>query len=113
MPCDSKPFRSWETLEQRKETVREKTMALSAALAAGRVQVKVGKQGAVAFIGWDDREGITDACAYRRIMRHGSALAKNAIMRAAQAAGVEINKQIIGQGAHSHDGGETWHNHKG
>lgn len=113
MPCDTKRWTENETIEERKETVREKTMALSAALAAGTVRVKVGKQGAIAFIGWEDRAGITDACAYRRIMAKGSTKAKYAIAAAEQAAGVQVNRQVIGQGAHSHDGGQTWHDHKG
>lgn len=112
MPCDSRPFRAEETLQQRVESVREKTEALSRALASGKVKVKVGAQGAIAFIGWDDRAGITDACAYRRIMAKGSTLAKLAIETAEKAAGRTVDRQVIGQGAHSHDG-VTWHDHKG
>lgn len=84
--------------------------ALDAAIVAGRVKVKVGPQGAIAFDGWNEnRNRVTDACAYRRLMVEGSALAKNAIARAEQLAGRTVDKQVIGQGVHSHDGGQTWH----
>lgn len=51
-----------------------------------------------------------NACAYRRILVSGSQLAIQAIIRAEQLASRPVNKQIIGQGYHSHDGGQTWHN---
>jgi len=36
-----------------------------------------------------------------------------AIKRAEAMSGRSVNKQVIGQGAHSHDNGRTWHDHKG
>jgi hypothetical protein len=59
-----------------------------------------------------ERDGVTDACAYRRILVSGSALAKEAILKAEIRAGRSVDKLVIGQGAHSHDGGRTWHDHK-
>ena len=114
MPCNTR-LKPRQTIQERAKEVRDATQRLANALAAGRVKVKVGPQGAVAFEGWDttSRDGITDACAYRRIMATGSAMARLAIARAEQMAGRSINKQVIGQGAHSHDGGQTWHEHKG
>ena len=46
-------------------------------------------------------------------MISGSPLAKMKIAQAELLAGRTVDKQVIGQGAHSHDGGKTWHNHKG
>lgn len=114
MPCDTK-LRQGQTIQERASEVRRAVGSLDAALAARRVQLKVGPQGAVAFVGWGeaDRNGVTDACAFRRILATGSALARAEIARAEAMAGRSINKQVIGQGAHSHDGGRTWHDHKG
>lgn len=113
MPCDRK-LKAGQTLQQRAEEVRKAVDRLSQGLANGRVKAKVGPQGAIAFDGLSEveRDGVTDACAYRRLLVSGSALAKAAITRAEQLAGRAVDKQIVGQGAHSHDGGKTWHDHK-
>jgi hypothetical protein len=114
MPCDSK-LKPKQTIQQRAAEIRRVVQSLSDALASGRVKVKVGPQGAVAFDGLTDaeRDGVTDACAYRRVMISGSALAKAAIARAEQLAGRGVSRQVLATGAHSHDGGVTWHEHKG
>ena len=114
MPGDRK-LRNNQTIKQRAEEIRAAVSALDKALQAKRVKVTVGPQGAIAFTGWTDgqRNGVTDACAYRRIMATGSALAKAALARAAQMAGRSINRAVVAAGHHSHDGGTTWHDHKG
>lgn len=114
MPCDTR-LKANQTISQRKEEVKKVVANLDRLIAAGQVRVKVGPQGAVAFTAWADveRDGVTDACAYRRLMVSGSALARAKIAQAEQMAGRSVNKQIVGQGHHSHDGGETWHDHKG
>ncbi len=113
MPCDTR-LKPKQTIQQRKEEVTRAVGKIQARLIDGRAKVKIGPQGAIAFDGVDDvRDGVTDACAYRRIMATGSALAKAAIARAEQLSGRSIDKRVIGQGAHSHDGGHTWHDHKG
>jgi hypothetical protein len=112
MSCDTM-LKKGETIAQRAATIREKTARLSADLAAGRVRAVVGPQGAVSFAGWEDRAGVTDACAYRRIMSSGSALARAAVARAEQLAGRQVDRHAVAVGAHSHDEGATWHNHKG
>lgn len=113
MPCDRK-LKKGQTLQQRAEEVRKVVDRLGEGLAKGNVKAKVGPQGAIAFVGLteDERDGVTDACAYRRLLVSGSSLAKAAITRAEQLAGRSVDKQVIGQGAHSHDGGKTWHDHK-
>jgi len=114
MPCDTK-LKPRQTIQERAWEVRKAVGSLEQALAARRVRVKIGPQGAIAFEGWaeQDRDGITDACAYRRIMATGTALARAEIARAEQMSGRTINRQAVAHGAHSHDGGKTWHDHKG
>ncbi len=114
MPCDTR-LKPRQTIQQRADEVRKVVRALDAALASGRVKVKISPTGAVAFIGLTDeeRDSVTDACAYRRVMISGSAMAKAAIARAEQLAGRGVSRQALAHGAHSHDGGVTWHDHKG
>jgi hypothetical protein len=110
MPCDTR-LKPKQTVQQRAEEVRRAVAGLSGALASGRIKARVGVQGAIAFEGWSDaeRDGVTDACAYRRLMVSGSALAKAAIARAEQMAGRSVDRRVLAHGAHSHDGGRTWH----
>lgn len=112
MPCDTR-LKPRQTLSQRATEVRKVTETLSAGLASGRVKAKVGPQGGIAFIGLtdDERDGVTDACAYRRIMVSGSALARAKIAQAEQLAGRTVDRKVVAQGVHSHDGGETWGGH--
>lgn len=114
MPCDTK-LKQGQTISERKEEIRQVVDRLSAALVSGAVKVIIGPQGAVAFAGLtaEARDGVTDACAYRRIMASGSSLAKLAIQRAEMLSGRKISQQAVAVGAHSHDGGATWHSHKG
>ena len=110
MPCDTR-LKEGQTITQRKEEVRTAVDRIAKGLAAGRIRAQVGPQGAIAFAGItrEERDGVTDACAYRRIMTTGSSLAKAAIARAEQIAGRSVDKKVIGQGVHSHNGGRTWH----
>lgn len=108
MPCDTK-LKPGQTIQGRAEEVRRAVAALDAALRTRRARVKVGPQGAIAFVGFEGRDGITDACAYRRLLATGSALARAEIARAEQLAGRGVDKQAVAQGIHSHDGGTTWH----
>ena len=114
MPCDTR-LKPRQTIQQRKAEVREAVERLGRGLARGTIKPKIGPQGAITFIGFDgaDRDGVTDACAYRRIMQTGSMQAKLAILTAEQSAGRQVDKLALAQGHHSHDGGETWHDHKG
>ena len=110
MPCETK-LKAKQTLQQRADEVRRAVTALDARLKTRGARVQVGPQGAVAFVGWPEaeRDGVTDACAFRRLMATGSSLAKAEIARAEQLAGRAVDRQVIGQGTHSHDGGRTWH----
>jgi len=110
MPCDTR-LKPRQTIQERAAEVRRAVSGLDALLTKRRVTAKVGPQGSITFVGWDekDRDAVTDACAYRRIMATGSALAKAEIARAEQLAGRAVNKQALAHGVHSHDGGKTWH----
>jgi hypothetical protein len=114
MPCDTR-LKKNQTIQQRATEVRAVVDRLASALVSGRVKPVIGPTGAIAFPGLTDaeRDGVTDNCAYRRILATGSALAKAAIARAEQLSGRSVNRQAIAHGHHSHDGGATWHTHKG
>ena len=109
MVCDTQYSRPDQTLTERKAEISETVKQLAADLAAGRVKVTVGPQGAIAFAGWEKRAGITDACAYRRIMATGNALSKAKIQAAELLSGRGVSKQAVAAGVHSHDGGRTFH----
>ena len=111
MPCDTR-LKPRQTIKERAKEVKERIDALVAKLASGAVKPVIDKRtGAVAFSGWNDqeRDGITDACAYRRVLVQGTALAKAALTRAEQIAGRAVNREALTNGVHSHDGGHTWH----
>jgi hypothetical protein len=110
MPCDTQTFKE-QTMSERIEEVRRTITQVSSLLARGKIKAVVGPQGAIAFVGLsnEDRNRVTDACIYRRIMSTGSAAAKAAIMRAELLAGRSVNKQVVAQGVHSHNGGASWH----
>ncbi len=113
MSCDTRTLPN-QTLTQRKEEVLQAVTRLNGLLARGLVKPKIGPQGAIVFEGWADadRGRVSDACAYRRLMAIGGALAKATIAKAELLAGRSVNKQAVAVGAHSHDGGISWHDHK-
>lgn len=121
MPCDTKLKQNYkglgrrQTISERKTEIVSAIERLSQGLAAGRVRPVVGPQGAITFQNWTDaeRDDVTDACAYRQLMVHGSAFAKKAVERAELLAGRKVDRHVVGHGVHSHDGGATWHGHKG
>lgn len=116
MPCDTRMRFPGQTISQRAVEVRTAADKLAQRLASGRIKINIDKaSGAINFDGWDanERNGITDSCAYRKIMSGTSAAAKMAIARAEQLAGRAVDKKAVAQGIHSHDGGRTWHSHKG
>lgn len=112
MACETM-LRPQQTIQERIAEVRKVLGLVDRGLLKRSIKPVVGKNGAITFTGIkaEDRGGVTDACIYRRIMATGSSLAKAEIARAEQIAGVTVNRQMIGQGVHSHDGGETWGKH--
>lgn len=112
MPCDTR-LKPRQTISQRKAEVSDVVKRIAAGLASGKVKPVVSRAtGAIAFGGLTDeeRDGVTDACVYRRLLVSGNALALMKIKAAEQAAGRTVDKQALAQGHHSHDGGSTWHN---
>ena len=113
MACETR-LKPQQTISQRAAEIRSAVQRLVAALVAGRVQLKIGANGAPVFTGWQEesRDGISDLCAYRQIMRTGDATSRMLIQRAEQMSGRPVNKAAVAAGLHSHDGGTTWHSHK-
>lgn len=118
MPCDSRPIRRAQTLQERVEEVRRLVLGLDRALLRRQVKAVVGPQGSITFAGqvegkaWDaikSENGLSDACAYRLLMVVGSSIAKAEIARAEALAGRPVNRQAVNAGVHSHDGGASWH----
>lgn len=112
MACETR-LKPRQTISERKDEVRRATEKFIAGLKSGNVRVKIDPKGGVVFHGLTDeeRDGLTDACVYRRIMVSGSQLAIQTIVKAEQLAGRPVNKQLVAQGYHSHDNGKTWHHH--
>jgi hypothetical protein len=110
MPCDTIREEN-QTISQRASEVRKAVDTIAKGVATGRIKVKVGPQGAIVFDGIrpDERNGVTDACAYRRLLASGAASALAKIAEAERLAGRQVDRRIVGQGVHSHDGGATWH----
>lgn len=112
MPCDTY-YREQQTKLQREREIKEKLEKLERLMQMGReVQVVIGPTGAIMFKGWskEDRAGITDACAYRKLTAKGSWALKQAIMKAETLSGKKVNPQVIAAGVHSHDG-KNWSAH--
>jgi hypothetical protein len=111
MPCDTK-LKPKQTLQQRAEEVRRVVYDVNSLISTNRIKPVIDKKtGAIAFEGLSDdiRDGVTDACIYRRLMVTGGSLTKAAIARAEQIAGRSVDKHALAHGHHSHDGGKTWH----
>jgi hypothetical protein len=110
MACETMR-RPKQTLEERIAEITKAVADLQSKIAAKVVKPVVGPQGAITFAGWDGpaRAGVSDACAYRRVMATGSAITKAAIAAAERTAGRGVDRRVIGHGVHSHDGGSTWH----
>ena len=109
MACET-VLKPRQTAVQRKDEVEKRLTVIDKLIAAGRVGVKVGPQGAVTLTGLADadRDGLTDVCVYRALMKSGSAKAKMAILKAEQLAGRSVSRSALAAGIHSHDGGATW-----
>lgn len=108
MACTRTPV-AGQTLVQRISQVDQALARLRKYLATGTVKVKVGPTGSIVFEGWNDRDFISDTCAYRSLMAEGSVELRTAVARAEALAGRKVNPQAIAAGHHSHDGGGSWH----
>jgi hypothetical protein len=116
MACDLR-LKPRQTISERAAEVRKAVERLAQALQAKRVTAVVDRAtGAIVFKGWDEssKDGLTDACAFRTLMRTGDSMTRELIKRAEHLAGRPVNQQAITAGGgrvHSHDNGQTWHKH--
>ena|SRR5712664_3975697 len=112
MACDTRTLPN-ETLAQRKASVQDAVAKLEKLLATGSVQAVIGPQGGISFRGWgnSDRNRITDACAYRRLLAGNSAVLRRQLARAEVVAGRKVDPKAVAAGEHSHDDGRTWGRH--
>ena len=110
MPCDRK-LKPQQTLQQRAQEVRAAGLRIDKLVAADQVVVTVGPQGAIVFTGLSEaqRDGLTDACIFRRLTTSGSATTRRKLAEAEKRAGRSLDRRVIAQGTHSHDGGASWH----
>jgi hypothetical protein len=108
MPCDSRPRNPQQTIQERMLEADRALKRLEAKLAAYLVKVTIGANGAVAFSGWTDRDGISDVCAYRSLSSSGSSALRMAVARAEAMSGRKIDPRAVAAGVHSHDSGHTW-----
>lgn len=106
MPCLTQPKLAPAKRNQQKEALAR----LEAALTSGTVSLIIGASGSIAFRGWNQREDVSDLCAYRALSAANSPALRRAVMRA-EAFGGKINQRAIASGHHSHDGGKTWGSH--
>lgn len=111
MPCDTVRLSPSQTLAERMAQVKAALTRLEQKLQSGAVQLGIGPNGAVVFRGWQDREGVTDVCAYRTLAAENSWPLRQAVARAEQFSGRKVNINAVAAGHHSHDGGQTWGRH--
>lgn len=109
MPCDTIRD-SNETIAERAAEVKAALAKLEAELNLGRVGIKISPTGAIAFTNWkkDDRNDVTDVCAYRTLSIQGSFALRQAVTKAEAQQGRKVNQAAVASGTHSHDGGKTW-----
>jgi hypothetical protein len=112
MPCDTWRAAPEQTLTQRKTQVTEIIQRITVLLAKRTIKVAVDKKtGAITFDGIPStlRQGVSDACVYRRLIVGKNPVAAAEIKRAEAAAGRPVSSAAVAQGIHSHDGGQSWH----
>lgn len=107
MPCDT----SQDLTPAKRQRMTDAVERLNKALGNNEVTLVIGAAGSIAFKGWNEREGVADLCAFRRLAASNSANLRRAIMRAEAVSGKTINQRAIINGVHSHDGGKTWGTH--
>lgn len=95
--------------QQRKTAIDAAVERLIRALQEGTAKAVIGANGAIAFKGAWRSDGVADVCAYRMLTAKGSAALRTAIARAEVVAGRKLNPAAVASGAHSHNGGQSWH----
>jgi hypothetical protein len=110
MACESRR-KAGQTLAARMTEVEGALARLKRALTGGAVKVAIAPNGAIAFAGWQDRDDVTDACAYRSLTASNSWELRQAVAKAEAMSGRKVNVNAIAAGHHSHDSGATWSKH--
>jgi len=100
-----------QTLTQRMSQVEKALSRLEQYLTQGRVRLVIGVNGALAFQGWADRDGISDVCAARSMSATSSWAFRQAVLKAEAMSGRKVNMKAVAAGMHSHDGGHTFGKH--
>lgn len=109
MPCDTVRRRQ-QTAQDRQREIDRSLAELERRIASGQVSISIGPDGAVAFNGWgQERDGVTDVCAFTTLQNRGSWELRQAVARAEAMSGRKVNERAVAAGVHSHDGGTTWH----
>jgi hypothetical protein len=110
MPCDSR-LRKGQSLQDRIAEVQRSLKRLETSLKMGQVKVAIGPNGAIVFLGWKDRDDLSDVCAYRTLAASNSWELRQAVARAEVTSGRKVNPLAVAAGVHSHDGGASWAKH--
>lgn len=110
MACDTR-IPQGVTKAQRLAQIKVAVARLEAALAAGTATVNIGPLGSIVFNGWNNRDGVADACAFHALSVKGSFALKRSLATAEARSGRKVNAAAIAAGIHSHDGGSTWSTH--
>jgi hypothetical protein len=110
MPCDSQ-LQPGQTLAARVSEIDLALKRLEQYLSQGKVTIGIGANGAITFKGWatNDRNRVTDVCAYRTLTSQSSWALRQATAKAEAMSGRKVNAAAVAAGVHSHDGGGTWH----
>jgi hypothetical protein len=108
MACDYQRQAN-QTEQQRQREIKEALAKLKRALTGKSVTVQIGPNGAVYLMGWskEDRAGVSDACAVRKLQAENSPELRRAIAAAEATSGRKVNMQTVNSGVHSHDG-KNW-----
>lgn len=83
-------------------------------LTTGAAKLVIGPNGAIAFQSWEDRDGVTDVCAYRTLSASNSWALRQAVAKAEAMSGRKVNANAVAAGTHAHaDASGALHWHKG
>lgn len=109
MACESR-LRQGQTFVARVAEVEKALERLEQYLSTGTVRIGVGPNGAVSFIGWQDRDDVMDVCAYRTLSAANSWALRQAVVKAEAMSGRKINPAAVAAGWHTHDH-KNWSTH--
>jgi phosphoribulokinase len=110
MACETR-LKQDQTLAQRFAEVGRALDRLKRYLTTGSTRVVIGANGAVTFKGWQDRDDVSDVCAYRALQSASSWELRQAVARAEAQQGIKVNPRAVAVGLHTHDNGRTWEKH--